>query len=154
MTRNYDIMKHYHFITVIINIITLPSSLQPNCRSPMVPYTWFNHRGTTHGNLGWNSLVEPIPLWFCFSQTSCHTKIKAQSALLFMHSWRECSWIHVFPKDSSATLNANSLIQDLNSASQVYFTQWTSLYYECHYIIIIISIFVQSLSSLLLYCYH
>ena len=44
-----------------------------------------------------------------------------QSALLFIHCWREDYWIHTFPKGISTMWNANSLVQDLNSGCHIYF---------------------------------
>ena len=38
---------------------------------------------------------------------------KAQSVLLITHGWRENSWSYTFPKDISAMVNTNSLIQGL-----------------------------------------
>ena len=42
------------------------------------------------------------------------------SAWLIIDSWAE-KWIHAFSKGISAKWNANSLVQDLNLAWQVYF---------------------------------
>ena len=56
-----------------------------------------------------------------FSKTVCHTKVKAQSALLFTHSWKENKSIHTFPKGIHAIWNVNSLIQDLNLCRCVHF---------------------------------
>ena len=44
---------------------------------------------------------------------------RAQSALLYTHSWRENGCIHTFP--ISAMWNTNNLVQDLNSWPRVHF---------------------------------
>ena len=60
------------------------------------------------------SLIE-LNSEFIFSYTSHHTRTnQQQSALLFIHSRRNLSWIHTFPNDVSAVGNSNSLFQVLN----------------------------------------
>ena len=51
-----------------------------------------------------------------FSQTGCHTEVKEPDlGQLFIPSWKEKSWIHTFPKCVGIMLNANRLLEDLNS---------------------------------------
>ena len=56
-------------------------------------------------------------------------RLKNQSALLFIHSWRENNWIHTFPKGISAMWNAISVVQDLNSCCRVHFLWWWPLHH-------------------------
>ena len=46
---------------------------------------------------------------------------RVQSVLLFTYSWRETSWVHIFPE--GIMWNAISLVQDLNSHHRVHFQQ-------------------------------
>ena len=59
--------------------------------------------------------------------TSLHSKIsffipilKSQSAQLFIHMWRENSWVHTFRWVISTMWNTFDLVQNLNAASTSY----------------------------------
>ena len=60
---------------------------------------------------------------FSFSYTCCHTNVKEPS----LHSWKENSWNHTFPKVINTTWNLSSLIQDSNSRCPVHFL-WSNHY--------------------------
>ena len=48
---------------------------------------------------------------------------EVQSALLFSHSWRVNSWIHIIPKGITTMWNANSLVYNFKSGRRVHFQQ-------------------------------
>ena len=69
---------------------------------------------------------------FLFLDLFSYQGWRTESTLLFTESW--CgggnSWMHTFPKSVSATLNPNSLVQNLNSFRRVHFLRWRQSHHK------------------------
>ena len=81
---------------------------------------------------------------------------RAQSAPLFIYSWRENSWMRTFAKWISAKRYTNSLIQDLNSDHRAYFLRQQLSHVEhppCLSLFHSLSLYLSIYLSIYLYIY-
>ena len=78
---------------------------------------------------------------------------KVQSTLLFIHGWRENSWIHAFSRGFNHMWNANNLVQDLNWGRRVHFLRQQHFHvymYVCLYVYMYICVYTYVYSCKLI----